>query len=814
MFVFRDERPLRQRGGASSPAGRSGSWNTPSCVAFELVRGFRVASRPRARRRRAHLLDERVVVRGEPRDRVRHLLRRPRAGRQRRHRGGRDVAVPPAREGSPPRANGPISRGDAAAAFASETRGPARAQVARKTRRARGGGRRRRRLPGALARGRTGREGRHVAGAGGATGAAAGVGKTRIPPPPRAVPRGSRADERVRRGSLGRDRAGVRARPGARTTGRGAASARSPTSPTASARPPVPARTSERLEMCDTFAAGGRGDANAFGIFSLDQSRRVVRDTSARAKKTRRRASQANHPAVADSKRALLGGRDAPRTPTTPGPARGRPRARRRSRAPPLDVAAFREGERPPPHARSAPRASLSPPRAHAAVRGRLAFEFARAAAQALEAAPSRVAGGFLSKIYERKGKGQRRGSIAGLLGKPAAGAGAPSSPAEAPRRLAPRLGAARDAVPRRKTTAGDADVPGRTRRGTPRPPLARARPPRPPRQARPVRLRRLRGRERGRRRTPRSPRARRIPAAKSRAARADADPLGLEPHRGGRPALLGPGPEPRSAPRETRPRRTLAPAAAPEGAPRPAPDAGGCVTHRILRADAVKRRRVTFAEVDAYDAEEDEDAEEPRVARERSRPVGVFGSPGDAEPSDGDRSAGPRGVPRRANERGASVPERVGEANARPKRDASGRGGGSPMSPDYARTIPGDPAAFPRRGDDGEPAASPRARARRQAEPEGPPKGSAFDALDGRRRRRRVSGGGRPLRLRDGNARRLDAAARLWWLTRRNALSHRRPPSRRLSAELRRAARRRRRGPGEAARVSSGPRPAVLRRA
>ena len=212
-------------------------------------------------------------------------------------------------------------------------------------------------------------------------------------------------------------------------------------------------------------------------------------------------------------------------------------------------------------------------------------------------------------------------------------------------------------------------------------------------------------------------------------------------------------------------------PAAAPEGAPRPAPDADGCVTPPDPFAPTPsKRRRVTFAEVDAYDmAEEDEDAEEPPESP-ASAPArwGVFGSPGDAEPSDGDRSAGPSaaslGGANNGAEASAPSPEWAKRTRVVPNEDASGRGGGSPMSPDYAGN---HPSGTPRRSPGAATTASPPRRGARaradEAEPEGAAEGfEAFDALDGGGGGGGSSGGGRPLRLRDGNARRLDAAARL----------------------------------------------------
>ena len=489
--------------------------------------------------------------------------------------------------------------------------------------------------------------------------------------------------------------------------------------------------------------------------------------------------------AVADSKRALLGGRDAPRDthhprgPRAVVPARAERSARARRRSTSARVS--REGERPPPHARSAPRASLFPPRARArgGSRRRLAFESrARRERQALEGGPSRVAMGFLSKIYERKGKGQRRGSIAGLLGKPAAGAGAPSSPAEAPPppRAAPRRGARRGAASE-KTTAGDADVPGEDAPRHAPPAPARARPPRPPAPS-PTRSTSTPPRTRAwaRRRTPRSPRApRRDPPRPSpRAARADADPPSdSEPHPGGPSGASSARnrPEPRSAPRETRPEADpRAPPPPRRARPAPPPTPTDASPHRIPAPTPSKRRRVTFAEVDAYDmAEEDEDAEEPPESP-ASAPArwGVFGSPGDAEPSDGDRSAGPSAASlggANAAEASAPSPEWAKRTRVVPNEDASGRGGGgSPMSPDYAGNHPRGPRGVPRRGDDGEPAASRRRARADEAEPEGAAEGfEAFDALDGGGGGGGgSSGGGRPLRLRDGNARRLDAAARL----------------------------------------------------
>jgi hypothetical protein len=335
---------------------------------------------------------------------------------------------------------------------------------------------------------------------------------------------------------------------------------------------------------------------------------------------------------------------------------------------------------------------------------------------------------GFLSKIYERKGKGQRRGSIAGLLGKPAAGAGAPSSPAEAPPppRAAPRRGARRGAASE-KTTAGDADVPGED---APRhaPPAPRARAPASNARAKPdpfdfdASADASVGPETDPE-VPASP-ATRSPAAKSPgSASRRRSPLGLRTSPGGPVRrLLGPKSPGTAfgAARDAPGGGPSRPAAAPEGAPRPAPDADGCVTPPDPFAPTPsKRRRVTFAEVDAYDmAEEDEDAEEPPESP-ASAPArwGVFGSPGDAEPSDGDRSAGPSAASlggANAAEASAPSPEWAKRTRVVPNEDASGRGGGgSPMSPDYAGN---HPSGTPRRSPGAATTASPPRRGARSA--------------------------------------------------------------------------------------------------
>jgi len=185
----------------------------------------------------------------------------------------------------------------------------------------------------------------------------------------------------VRRGGafgeapLGRDRAGVRARPGsARTNGsRGAASARSPTSPTASARPPVPrANVGSSRKMCDTFAArAGR------------ERRKRVRDFLARPITARRsrhfgsreknaQARFASQPPARSPIRNARCSAVATRleTPTTPGArarsspraqsapharaAARRPRAFRAKASARLPTRARRLGRRfPPPRART-----------------------------------------------------------------------------------------------------------------------------------------------------------------------------------------------------------------------------------------------------------------------------------------------------------------------------------------------------------------------------------------------------------------------------------------------------------------------------
>ena len=552
---------------------------------------------------------------------------------------------------------------------------------------------------------------------------------------------------------LGRDRAGVRARPGsARTNGsRGAASARSPTSPTASARPPVPrANVGTSRKMCDTFAARADGsDANAFGIFSLDQSRRVVRDTSARAKKTRRRASRANHPRGRRFEtRAARRSRRASRHPPPPGPARGRPRARRalRTRAPPLDVRARFARRRAPASSRALGASGVAFPRrarARGGSRRRLAFEFrARRERQALEGGPLARRDGVPLQDLRAQGQGpaprvdrgpprQARGGRGRAL-EPGRGAPAASRRASARRATRCRV---RENDSRRRGRPGE-DAPRHA------PPAPRARAPASTARAKPdpfdfdASADASVGPETDPE-VPASP-ATRSPAAKSPgSASRRRSPLGLRTSPGGPVRrLLGPKSPGTAfgAARDAPGGGPSRPAAAPEGAPRPAPDADGCVTPPDPFAPTPsKRRRVTFAEVDAYDmAEEDEDAEEPPESP-ASAPArwGVFGSPGDAEPSDGDRSAGPSAASlggANGAEASAPSPEWAKRTRVVPNEDASGRGGGgSPMSPDYAGN---HPSGTPRRSPGAATTASPprrgaRARAPTKLNPKGPPKGS-----------------------------------------------------------------------------------------
>ena len=378
---------------------------------------------------------------------------------------------------------------------------------------------------------------------------------------------------------------------------------------------------------------------------------------------------------------------------------------------------------------------------------------------------------GFLSAL-RAQGQGPAPRVDRGPLGargraRPEPGRGA-LPPRAAPRRA--RRGAASE-----KTTAGDADVPGRTRGGTPRP-LARA----PASTARakpdPFDFDASADASVGPETDPEVPAspATRSPAAKSPGSVSRRrSPSDSEPHPGGPSGASSARnrPEPRSAPRETRPE------AGPRAPPPPRRGAPPRPRRRrmrhptgSLRADAVQAppRHLRRGRRLRHGGGGRRRRRTTGVARERSRSVGGLRVPGRrrAERRRSLRRA-ERGVPRRGERRGGVRAEpRVGEANARrPERRRVGTRRRRLADEPGLRGEPslGDPAAFPGAATTAARRAAARARAP-TAEPEGAAEGfEAFDALDGGGGGGGgSSGGGRPLRLRDGNARRLDAAARL----------------------------------------------------